>query len=231
MKQKNFETILYSSVGVAAMFVVMLAFYVVTSAAKLRIDVTADKAHTLSPGTKKILSKLDSRVTVRFYCTQADNAMPPALRTYAQHIEDLLAEYKEAAKGKIAIQKFDPKPDSDAEESARLNGVEGQATGPFGASKIYLGIVVSIFDEKFALPWLPPERERLLEYDISRAISRVENRTPPVVGIMSAMPVFGQQYKSDDDDPGSARQGALGVCRGIEEGLYSSESSDDSIED
>jgi ABC-type uncharacterized transport system involved in gliding motility auxiliary subunit len=194
MKQKNFETILYSSVGVAAMFVAMLAFYVVTSAAKLRIDVTADKAHTLSAGTKKILGKLDSRVTVRFYCTQADNAMPPALRTYAQHIEDLLAEYKEAAKGKIIIQKFDPKPDSDAEESARLNGVEGQATGPFGANKIYLGIVVSIFDEKFALPWLPPERERLLEYDISRAISRVENRTPPVVGIMSAMPVFGQQY-------------------------------------
>ena len=194
MKQKNFETILYSSVGVAAMFVVMLAFYIVTSAAKLRIDVTADKAHTLSAGTKKILGKLDSRVTVRFYCTQADNAMPPALRTYAQHIEDLLAEYKEAAKGRIVIQKFDPKPDSDAEESARINGVEGQATGPFGANKIYLGIVVSIFDEKFALPWLPPERERLLEYDISRAISRVENRTPPVVGIMSAMPVFGQQY-------------------------------------
>lgn len=194
MKQKNFETILYSSAGVAAMFVVMLAFYIVTSAVKLRVDVTADKAHTLSAGTKKILGKLNSPITIRFYCTQADNAMPPVLRTYAQHIEDMLNEYQQAAKGKIKIQKLDPKPDSDEEESARLNGVEGQATGQFGANKIYLGIVVSIFDEKFALPWLPPERERLLEYDISRAISRVENRTPPVVGIMSAMPVFGQQY-------------------------------------
>jgi ABC-type uncharacterized transport system involved in gliding motility auxiliary subunit len=191
MKRKNFETLLYSSAGVVVMFVVLLAFYVVTSALKLRIDVTGDKANTLSPGTKKIISKIGSRVTIRFYCTQADNAMPPVLRTYAQHIEDMLGEYKQAAQGKIIIQKLDPKPDSDAEDSARLNGIEGQATGPFGSDKIYLGIVVSIFDEKFALPWLPPERERLLEYDISRAIARVVNGTPPVIGIMSAFPVFG----------------------------------------
>jgi len=61
------------------MFVVMLAVYIVTSAVKARLDVT-DRAHTLSPGTKKILAKLDSRVSVRFYCTQGDNAMPSALR-------------------------------------------------------------------------------------------------------------------------------------------------------
>jgi ABC-type uncharacterized transport system involved in gliding motility auxiliary subunit len=193
MKQTNFETVLYSSAGVAAMFIVLLSFNVVTSALKVRMDVTADKAHTLSPGTKKIISKIGSRVTIRFYCTQGDNAMPPALRTYAQRIEDLLKEYQQAAHGKIIIQKLDPKPDSDIENSARLNGVEGRPTGPFGEDKIYLGIVVSIFDEKFALPWLPPDRERLLEYDISRAISRVVNQTPPVVGIMSAYPVFGRQ--------------------------------------
>lgn len=194
MKQKNLETILYSTAGVALMFVVMLAFYIVISAVKMRVDVTADKAHTLSEGTKKILGKLNSRVTLRFYCTQSGNAMPPALRTYAQHVEELLNEYKEAANGKLVIQKFDPQPDSDAEESAKLNGVTGQATGPFGSDKIYLGVVASMLDEKFALPWLSPDRERLLEYDISRAISRVVNRTPPVVGIMSTFPVFGEQY-------------------------------------
>lgn len=193
MKQKTFETILYSSAGVAAMFVLVIACYVVLSATKLRLDVTADRAHTLSPGTRHILGKIGSRVTIRFYCTQSDNAMPPALRAYARHVEDLLEEYKEAARGKITLQKLDPKPDTDAEDSARLNGIEGQATGPFAANKIYLGLVVSVFDQKFALPWLAPERERLLEYDISRAIERVENSTPPVIGIMSAMPVFGIQ--------------------------------------
>jgi len=32
---------------------------------------------------------------------------------------------------KIIIEKLDPKPDSDAEDSARLDGVAGQATGCF----------------------------------------------------------------------------------------------------
>jgi ABC-type uncharacterized transport system involved in gliding motility auxiliary subunit len=191
MKQKNIETILYSTAGVAVMFVVLIAFYVVTSAFKDRIDLTAEKAFTLSPGTKAILGKLQSRVTLRFYCTQGDNAMPPALRTYAQHIEDLLAEYQQAGRGKIVLEKLNPQPDSDAEDSARLDGIEGQATSPFGGDKIYMGIVISMLDDKVALPWLPPDRERLLEYDISRAIARVINPEPPVIGIMSELPVFG----------------------------------------
>jgi ABC-type uncharacterized transport system involved in gliding motility auxiliary subunit len=193
MKQKNLETILYSTAGVAVMFVVLLAFYVVTSAFKDRIDLTAEKAFTLSPGTKKILGKLDSRVTIRFYCTQGDTAMPPSLRTYAQHVEDLLGEYQQAGKGKIVIEKFNPLPDSDAEDSAHLDGVEGQPTSPFGGDKVYLGLVVSLLDEKVAIPWLPPDRERLLEYDISRAIARVVNPTPATIGLMSALPVFGSE--------------------------------------
>jgi ABC-type uncharacterized transport system involved in gliding motility auxiliary subunit len=192
MKQKNLETILYSTAGVAVMFVVLLAFYVISSAFKERLDLTSEKAFTLSEGTKKILGKLDSRVTIRFYCTQGDTAMPPVLRTYSQHIEDLLGEYKEAGHGKIIIEKLDPKPDSDAEDSARLDGVSGQPTSAFGGDKIYLGLVVSMLDEKVAVPWLPPDRERLLEYDISRAVARVINPTPPILGVMSALPIFGE---------------------------------------
>src|SRR5712672_1346174 len=191
LMKRNFETILYSAGGVVAMFVVMVGVYIITSTAKLRSDVTAEKAHTLSPGTKKILSKLDSRITLRLYCTQGDNSMPPVLRTYARRIEDLLAEYKQVANGKLIIEKIDPGPDSEAEDSARLNGIEGQATGPFGSDKIYLGIAVSLFDAKFSLPFLPPERQRLLEYDISRAIAGVVTARP-VVGIMTGLPVFGE---------------------------------------
>jgi ABC-type uncharacterized transport system involved in gliding motility auxiliary subunit len=192
MKHKNFQTILYSTAGVVIMFAVLLAFYVISSEYKDRLDLTSEKAFTLSSGTRRILDKLDSRVTIRFYCTQDDTGMPPYLRTYAQHIEDLLGEYKEAGHGKIVIEKLDPKPDSDAEDSARLDGVAGQGTSPFGGDKVYLGLAVSMLDEKVAVPWLPPDRERLLEYDISRAIARVINPTPPTLGVMSALPLFGE---------------------------------------
>ena len=38
-----------------------------------------------------------------------------------------------------------------------------------------------------------PARERLLEYEISRAISRVVNPEPATIGIMSALPVLGEE--------------------------------------
>jgi ABC-type uncharacterized transport system involved in gliding motility auxiliary subunit len=192
MKQKNFESILYSVAGVVAMFVLLLAFYVVTSAFKTRVDLTADKAYTLSQGTKNVLSKLDTPVTIRFYATQSDNN--PQLvpfKAYAQRIDDLLSEYQQASKGKVKIEKYDPTPDSDAEDQAHLNGIDGQPTSAY--EKYYMGLVVNMLDEKVAIPWLDPRREKLLEYDITRAIARVTNPKPATVGIMSALPVFGNQ--------------------------------------
>src|SRR6185436_12153210 len=57
---------------------------------------------------------------------------------------------------------------------------------------LYMGVAVSALDEKVAIPFLPPDRERLLEYDLTRAISRVGNPQKPVLGIMTPLPMFGQ---------------------------------------
>ena len=50
-----------------------------------------------------------------------------------------------------------------------------------------------MLDQKEAIPFLAPDRERLLEYDISRAISRVMTPDKPVVGVMSPLPVAGSR--------------------------------------
>jgi len=42
-----------------------------------------------------------------------------------------------------------------------------------------------------ALPALTPDREPLLEYDLVRAIARAVSTAKPVIGVMSALPVFG----------------------------------------
>src|SRR2546427_7658780 len=123
MKHKPLETILYSTAGVAAMALILIAFNVISSVVKQRVDLTREKAYTLSPGTKAILRKLDTPVTIRFYCTQTENATSETvfLKAYAKRVEDLLAEYKQVAGGKLIIEKKDPQPDSDAEDSARLD--------------------------------------------------------------------------------------------------------------
>lgn len=200
---KKFESILYSMVGVAAMFLILLALNFLVTAARTRVDLTAEKLYTLSPGTKAILAKLDTKVKVRFYCTRGEHEMPVFLKTYAQRVEDLLGEYKQYAKGNIEIEKLNPRPDSDAEDSANIDGVEGQMTQT--GEKIYLGIAVSCLDQKVALPFLSPEREKYLEYDLSRAISRAGSSSKVTVGVMTALPAFGQQM-----NPMMMRQGMQG---------------------
>jgi ABC-type uncharacterized transport system involved in gliding motility auxiliary subunit len=191
MKTKGLETYFYSTVGVAAMFLLVIAVNVIFARAKVRVDLTSERAYTLSQGTRNILSKLDTPVQIRFYCTRSENRMPVQLKTYAERIEDLLNEYRQASKGQIEIQKLDPQPDTDAEDSAKLDGVEGEAL-PDG-EKIYLGMSITMLDQKEVLAFLSPDRERLLEYDLSRAISRVMTPEKPVVGIFSPLPLAGQQ--------------------------------------
>ncbi len=187
--KKGLETYLYSTVGVVAMLAILIAINILGGRAKQRIDLTAEHAYTLSAGTRAILAKLDTPVQIRFYCTRGENRMPVSLKTYAQRVEDLLGEYQQISRGKITVQKLNPEPDSDAEDSAKLDGIDGQMDS--SGEKLYLGMSVTMLDQKEAIPFLSPEREKLLEYDISRAISRVMTTEKPVIGVMSSLPVAG----------------------------------------
>ncbi|MBV9874853.1 MAG: Gldg family protein, partial [Verrucomicrobia bacterium] len=190
---KKFETWLFPVAGVVAVLVILIAINVIGNFLKVRSDLTENKIYTLSPGTKRILDKLDTPVEIRFYYSKDNSSMPVPLRTYAQEVEDLLSEYQQAGHGKIQIVKLDPKPDSDAEDSARLDGVEGQTVAAnLTGDKIYLGLAVSCLDAKTAISFLSPDRETLLEYDISRAISSVVNPKKAVIGVMSDLPVLGR---------------------------------------
>lgn len=190
MKQKKVETILYSTVGVLVMFLIIVAVNLITSAFKTRMDMTEEKAYTLDKGTKAILRKLDGPVEIRFYFSKAESRIPSRLKAYARQVEDLLGELQQASKGKVEIKKFDPEPDSEAEDLASLDGIEPQLmqTG----ERIYLGIAISQEPVKVALPFLSPDRDRLLEYDLARAISRVMSTNKPVIGVMTPLPMFGQ---------------------------------------
>jgi ABC-type uncharacterized transport system involved in gliding motility auxiliary subunit len=194
--KKKWEPLLYSGIGVGAMFLILAAVGVIAGFAKVRLDLTAEKVYTLSEGSRKILRKIDTPVTIHFYCTRSENDMPVPLKNYAKRVEDLLSEYRQASGGKIEVQKFDPQPDSDAEDLARLDGVEGQALGQGPVlnlgEKVYLGLAVNCLDAKTALPFLDPSREKLLEYDLTRAIAHVVTPQKPNVGVMSGLPVFGQ---------------------------------------
>src|SRR6266581_360204 len=184
---KKTERLLYSAGGLVAAFLILVLLNFVLVAVRGRIDLTQGKLYTLSEGTRAVLGKLESPVKIRLYFSQSEVPLP--IKAYGRRVEDLLAEFRQAGRGKVTVEKLDPQPDSDAEDSATLEGVEAQVT-PSG-DKFYLGASISYADLKLALPALTPDREPLLEYDLVRAIARATVTSKPVVGVMSALPVFG----------------------------------------
>ncbi len=186
---KKLETSLYSIGGVIAALVVVVALNAIVSKVAARVDLTEDKLYTLSEGTRTILKGLDTPVKVSLYVQPGDSPESLLLKNYAQRIEDLLGEFKQVAGGNIEIEKYAPTPDSDAEDKANLDGVEGQMDR--AGDTIYLGVSFTCVDQKTAIPFLSPERERLLEYDLIRGITSVSRVEKPVIGVMTSLPMFG----------------------------------------
>src|SRR5262245_41592406 len=185
---KKTENLLYSTGGLLAVLVILLLVNFVLGAARWRIDLTQGRLYTLSEGTRSVLAKLEAPVKIRLYFTQGAE-VPLPIKAYGRRVEDMLAEFRPAGHGKVVVEKLDPEPDSEAEDSATLEGVEAQTTGT--GDKFYLGASISYADQKIALPSLALDLEPLLEYDLTRAIARATTTTKPVVGVMSALPVFG----------------------------------------
>ncbi len=184
-----FRKYVYSFTGVVLIIALLVAANAIFQRIRVRADLTEDKLYTISEGTKNILSKLKSQVTLRFYCSGNENQMPVPLRGFAARVEDLLKEYVAASKGKLVLEKFDPTPDSDAEDSAAMDGISGQPM-PDG-SKFYLGLNVNCLDKNVSIPVFLPHEENSLEYNITRAIYEAAQAKKPVLGILTRLPVMG----------------------------------------
>ncbi len=172
-----------------------------TSLGNKGADFTENKIHTLSDGTKSILGEMDTPVTIRYYASRNTDYMPEQLKLHIKRVDDLLKEYANLADGKLRIENLDPEPDTDAEDSANLDGLSGQN---INGDNLYLGMAVSALDKKVVLPFLNPAEETLLEYQISKAIAEVTTPVKPTIGIMSALDLAGTPAMMPGQQPQQA---------------------------
>jgi len=188
---KKYEHLLYSAIGLVALALILVAVNFLLSRVPARIDLTDGKLYTLSDGTKKVLRNLQSPVKIKLYISQGES-VPVQLRSFAQRVEDLVREFKSVAGSNLVIERYNPKPDSEEEDAAQLDGIDPQqlVTG----EQFYLGASITQLDRKQTLPAISPQRERLLEYDLVRAISRVGSTERPKIGLMAGLPVLGEKF-------------------------------------
>ena len=181
------------SSGVAGLIVfltILMAINIIVGQFRIRKDLTEEKLYTLSNGTRNVLSKLDRDVTLMFFFNSTSPDVPAPLKSFASQVEDLLKEYELAGGGHITLEKYDPKPDSDAEDLAVRFGINGQAISQSGAM-LYLGLVAVAGDRQAAIPLIDPRAEQLMEYNVTRMIYRVTTVKKPVLGVLSSLPVMG----------------------------------------
>jgi gliding motility-associatede transport system auxiliary component len=189
---KKYEPLLYSAIGLVALLLLLVAVnFLISTVPSRMVDLTEGKLYTLSDGTKKILRNLSAPVKVKLYVSQGES-VPVQLRGFAQRVEDLVREFQVASNGNLRIERYNPRPDSEEEDAAQLDGIEPQQL--YSGEQFYLGIAVSQLERKQAIPAVTPQRERLLEYDLVRAIARVGSAERPKVGLMAGLPVLGEKF-------------------------------------
>ena len=156
-----------------------------------RLDLTGERLYTLSRGTLTTLSKIDEPVTLRFYFSNRLADEVPAYGVYAQRVRELLDQYVAAAHGKIRLEVYNPVPFSDAEDRAVAFGLQGVPLDTQG-EQVYFGIAATnSTDDQQVIAFFQPERERFLEYDLTKLVHSLAFPKKTVVGLISTLPLEG----------------------------------------
>ncbi|MFM8801295.1 MAG: GldG family protein, partial [Tagaea sp.] len=169
----------------------------------LRLDLTQDKLFTLSQGTRAILARIDEPVTLRFYYSERLGREIPSYGVYAQRVREMLEEYRDAARGKLRLEILDPPAFSDEEDRAVAFGLQGVPLNQQG-ELVYFGLAgTNSADKEEVIAFFQPERERFLEYDLTKLVYNLATPKKPVVGLLSFIPMAGE-FRSMRPTPPSA---------------------------
>jgi ABC-type uncharacterized transport system involved in gliding motility auxiliary subunit len=157
----------------------------------VRVDLTQQHLYTLSDGSKKTLAHIEEPITLRFYYSPRLGDEVPSYGIYAQRVRELLQEYAARAKGKIKLEMLDPHPYSEVQDRADAFGLQGVAVNQDG-DQVYFGLAATnSTDDQQIIPFFQPDRERFLEYDLTKLIHGLAFPKKTVVGLMTTLPLEG----------------------------------------
>ncbi|HTC28224.1 GldG family protein [Dyella sp.] len=207
------RTILFSAL--ALLIVAYCAATLVTSRwlTMARFDLTTDGLYTLSPGTEQVIGGAERPLWLTLYFSQHATKDLPLVRSYEQRVAEMLQEIVAQSRGRIHLQVVDPVPYSDDEARAESGGLT-PANGGSNGERIFFGLVGSTrpptsenasdlttdtaadqngknVDRTLSIPFLDPNRETFLEYDVAKLLYQLDQAKKPHIGVISALPVMG----------------------------------------
>lgn len=179
--------------GLALAGVVFLAINLISATLlrSVKADFTKEGLYTISEGTRKALQTIDEPIDIRVYYSNKLGEAAPSFAKNFERVRTLLEQYRSISGNKLQISYIDPEPFSDAEDRAVAAGLRGIRLNPEGDLG-YFGIVgANSTDNEETIGFFSPERERFIEYDVTKLIYSLAHPKKPVIGLVSTLPVDG----------------------------------------
>ncbi|MBN2551464.1 MAG: GldG family protein [Spirochaetales bacterium] len=149
----------------------------------LRIDLTENKAFTISKVSRELFREIPDRVFLTYYVSDKLKS----LYTFPMQIQDLLYEYAAYSRGSIKVEVVDPVK-SGAVSQAESLGVYPQQIEVIeqdarSFAQVYTGIVIQYFDRHETIPVV--SQVESLEYDLTSRIRQIVTEEERTIGILS----------------------------------------------
>lgn len=160
-----------------------------------RFDLTANKLFTLSDGTRQVLRAIDEPITLRLYASRSLAEGAPAYGNFIGRVRELLQHYADLSHGMVQLQVLNPEPYSVAEDQAVAYGLQGVQLDA-GGETVYFGLAATnSTDDQEVIPFFDTQRERYLEYDLTRLLFNLAHPKKKVVGLMTFLPIDADPLK------------------------------------
>ena len=162
-------------------------------------DFTSQNIYSLSDGTNQILDRMNEDgvqpVEITLYFSETTGkTLPRFIKdfiTYERYLRHLLRAYERAAQAKIEVSVIDPLTDSDEAVEAAQDGLEGRAVNEHG-DQFFFGLTVETqTGSKASIPFLWPEEQESIEYEISKRLTSLLWPDSKRIGILAGLEVFG----------------------------------------
>jgi ABC-type uncharacterized transport system involved in gliding motility auxiliary subunit len=187
MNAKRWNRHALAIAGLCVAVVFFLSFHVVSNFLfrTTQLDLTEGKIYTLSDSTRQILGAVKEPIRLRLFLSGALTRENPGYASYAARVKELLERYVTLAGGNIALEYIDPQPFSPAEDRAVGFGLQAVPLDAAG-EVVYFGLVgTNTTDDTDVIPFLALQREKFLEYDLTRMINNLSNPKKRVIGIVT----------------------------------------------
>ncbi|MGD8384520.1 MAG: Gldg family protein, partial [Lysobacterales bacterium] len=189
MEQKN--RTMYSVATLVLLGVLFVALTILSTVylKGMRVDLTQHKLYTLSKGTLHILKNMDEPVKFTLYFSEDASRDLPQFRSYARWAEEMLQEFADRSGGKLTLNRVNPEPFSPEEDQAARYGLQAAPVGNAGDT-LYFGLVgTNSLDGQQVIPFLQPDKEKFLEYDLARMVSSLSHPKHKKVGVISGLEI------------------------------------------